>query len=253
MATSARRTVLVAFAIIAALPALATAEPTKPAPSAKVYRGCPDTLVWSEAQNGCVCPGALHWDTATRACSAACPVGKTQAEGQPPGTCVPLPHTCPPGNRWSELHNACVVSCPAGKAANKEGTGCVPDPHNCPGGTQWFDSKSACFPFCEPGKSIDYKTATCVDDPSLPATPPPPPPPPKPTTTTPPPPPPPPPPKPTASASTKPPPPRPKASRTECPEGKEWKDAFEMCVPICNDGEVLDFYGKACHPIKQRR
>jgi hypothetical protein len=56
-------------------------------------------------------------------------------------------------------------------------------------------------------------------------------------------------PRPSSSAANK---PSPKAP-TSCPEGKEWKDAFEACVPICRDDEVLDFYGRACHPIKPPR
>jgi hypothetical protein len=38
-----------------------------------------------------------------------------------------------------------------------------------------------------------------------------------------------------------------------CPDGKEWKEAFDGCVPICGPNEVLDFYGIACHPIKGER
>lgn len=37
-----------------------------------------------------------------------------------------------------------------------------------------------------------------------------------------------------------------------CGPGREWKDAFGGCVPACGRGEVLDFYGRACHPIKVR-
>lgn len=237
---------------------------------APVYRGCPGDLVWSEEKKGCVCPGALHWDTTTKSCSAECPPGKMQAQGQPPGICVPLPHTCPGGQHWSELHNACVVVCPAGKAANAEGTGCVPDPHNCPEHTQWFDKQGACLPFCQPGMMIDYARRTCVDDPSVkggpaPTPPAPAPAPPKPSAAPAPPPAPSPPPKPSAapapppSASPAPAKPAPSSSAARpgkpahCPDGKEWKDAFDACVPICGDGEVLDFYGKACHPVRRSR
>lgn len=37
-----------------------------------------------------------------------------------------------------------------------------------------------------------------------------------------------------------------------CGPNREWKDAFGGCVPACGRGEVLDFYGRACHPIKVR-
>ena len=265
-----RRVAIVAGALVAVSTAvLARAD------DAPVYKGCPGDLVWNEEKKGCVCPGALHWDTTTKACSAECPPGKMQAQGQAPGVCVALPHTCPGGQRWSELHNACVVVCPAGKAANAEGTGCVPDPHNCPEHTQWFDKQGACLPFCQPGMMIDYARRTCVDDPSArggapaPAAPapkpstPPPAPAPAPKPSTPPPPAPPPPsasapapapaPKPSASAAPKPAPSGRPGKPVSCPDGKEWKDAFDACVPICADGEVLDFYGKACHPIRRPR
>ena len=34
------------------------------------------------------------------------------------------------------------------------------------------------------------------------------------------------------------------------PEGKEWKDAFGGCVPVCGADQVLDFGGTTCQPIK---
>lgn len=37
-----------------------------------------------------------------------------------------------------------------------------------------------------------------------------------------------------------------------CGPGREWKDAFGGCVPACGRGEVLDFYGRACHPVRVR-
>lgn len=37
-----------------------------------------------------------------------------------------------------------------------------------------------------------------------------------------------------------------------CGPGREWKDAFGGCVPACGRNEVLDFYGRACHPIRVR-
>lgn len=178
-----------------------------------------------------VCPGALRWDAQKKRCE--CPAGKMPNPTAEPGVCIWLPHTCTPGNRWSELHDGCVVVCPAGKAANKAGTGCVVDPHDCPEGTQWFETRNACLPFCAPGRSLDYAKGTCVDDAKLvvPESPPPPP---------------------AASPSVTKTQPKQRPTTT-CPEGKEWKDAWGSCVPKCNDDEVLDFHGVACHPVRRRR
>jgi hypothetical protein len=38
-----------------------------------------------------------------------------------------------------------------------------------------------------------------------------------------------------------------------CAPGKEWKDVFDGCVPICPSDQVLDFQGVACHPIRVQR
>lgn len=212
---------------VCGLSAARAEPPPKPAP---IIRACPPALVWSEPKSKCVCPGALRWDAQKKQCTAECPAGKVQSPNAEPGVCVWLPRTCAPGKHWSELHDGCVVVCPAGKAANKAGTGCVADPHNCPEGTQWFETRNACFPFCAPGRSIDYAKGTCVDDPRL-----------APSTSV------------TPTPSTRTAPPKMPPTPTTCPEGKEWKNAWGGCVPQCNDDEVLDFQGLACHPVRRRR
>ncbi len=223
------------------------------APKPKVFRACPPDMVWRENGGGCVCASAMRWDEAAKRCTTACPPGKVQVSDAPPGTCAVPARTCPPGRRWSELHDGCVVVCPAGKAANQAGTGCVADAHGCPADTQWFETRRACLPFCAPGRSIDYSNGTCVDDAAPKARPPAAP---APAVA------PPPPVEPSAAAPAPPPPPPPRRGPAKprvpstpkpCPEGKEWKEAFDGCVPICPDGQVLDFYGIACHPIRTRR
>lgn len=262
---------LIALTVLGGLAILPFASAQTARPTTPVYRACPQDKVWSDVQGGCVCGTGLRWDESVRRCTATCPPGKVQVANAAPGTCAPLPRTCPPGKRWSEQHDGCVVVCPAGKAADAKGTGCIADTKNCPADTQWYESRGACLPFCAPGKSLDYVNGTCVDDPvgcaagsmwssvtkacvsvTAPA----------------------PPPISSASASSSSrarPPPRPEGPRLArsaralsqeardggapkaCPEGKEWKDAFNNCVPICPPDQVLDFYGVACHLIRPRR
>lgn len=248
-----RRIVLVGALASLGILSAASAEPAGSVrkPTSPVYRACPADKVWSDEKVGCVCADGLRWDETVRRCTATCPPGKVQAPNARPGTCVLPARTCPPGKRWSEAHDGCVVVCPAGKAADAKGTGCVADPKNCPADTQWYEAHGRCLPFCAPGKSLDYANGTCVDDAALgqPESPRPPP-------------------RPVASGAPKPaqkappapqPKPAPKAASRDagapqaCPEGREWKPAFDGCVPICPADQVLDFYGIACHPIRSRR
>ena len=163
---------------------------------------------------------------------------------------APGDKACPPDKVWSESQNGWIC------APNTSGGGkkrrCVPGnvpppvlpkpsastapppprekkPKACPDGKQWSDPHSACVVICSGGKVPNAKGDQCV----APSAPPPP--------------------QPTASSSSKPPPPAAKPTTKECPEGREWKAAFDACVPICPPDQVLDFHGIACHPIKLQR
>lgn len=248
-----RRFVVAPALLLVASSALTTARAEPPAKGAPVYRACPGDLVWNESAGACGCSGALHWDPQTKQCSAACPTGKMQSPEAAAGVCIWLPHTCPAGRHWSELHDSCVAVCPAGKVPNRSGTGCVADTHGCPADTQWYETHRTCLPFCIPGRSLDYSSRTCVEDAAVAASPRSP----SPRAPVPP------------QASASPPPPsaemraraqtakarsgKRRPTPTACPDGKEWIAAFDGCVPRCNDGEVLDFHGVACHSARLRR
>lgn len=166
---------------------------------------------------------------------------------------APGDKACPPDKVWSESQNGCI--CAPNTSWDGNTRKCVPgnvpppvlpkasssaapppkDPKACPDGKQWSDPHNACVIICGGGKIPNAKGDQCV----TPSAPPPPPPQPQPTAS--------------ASAKPAPPPPAAKPATRECPEGREWKAAFDACVPICPPDQVLDFHGIACHPIKLQR
>ena len=197
-------------------------------------RACPPDKVWDEAANGCLCGPGTNWDDAVRKCVVGCPTGKVQVEGAKPGTCIhAVQPRCPVGENWSDAHGKCVPACPKSNVVDPKGIGCVepgageqappppPAPPPAAPPPPRAEPKEPKERACPAGKQrqggscVPVCPAGRVLDP-------------------------------TGRICVA-------ASKTTCPEGREWKDAFDACVPICPPGQVLDFYGTSCHSIKNER
>jgi hypothetical protein len=200
----------------------------------------------------------------TRFTTSACVALVGFAMGGAIAHAAPGDKACPPDKVWSESQNGCVCApntswdgntrkcvpgnvpppvLPKSSAAPSSSPSAPPppppppskDPKACPDGRQWSDPHNACVVICGGGKIPNAKGDQCVSPGAAP-------------------------PAPTASSSAKqapppppPPPPTTKPTTKQCPEGREWKEAFDACVPICPPDQVLDFHGIACHPIKLQR
>lgn len=226
-------------------------------------RACPRDKVWNETRGGCICAPPSTWDDATRKCvvdgapvlppAASAPSEPSPVAGRPDPTAPATRPLCASSQEWSDAHQRCIVRCPPNQFADAKGKTCLTIPKTCTPGSEWSDEHESCVPICPGGKVLDAN-AVCVDPRDGADT----------TTSCP------------AGTervvATKPGREGPcvplcpagtrrvgkgrgicAADPKECPEGREWKDAWNACVPACPAGQVLDFKGYACHPIRRTR